>query len=183
MADEWPWGPPKYSNWDACNNTMLSLGENKQVSGTMAAIAEAESSFDWMVLNNTPATGDYSVGLWQVNYYGSLYAGRVQEFGTPEHLAKGGLALQAKAAQSILHSQGFKAWGTYNSGAYEAYLNGVTAPPPDTGLGHEGLPPHDINPPTADYSDTIRKATALQLTVAGHFSNYGGLLRKIPRRY
>jgi hypothetical protein len=183
VGDIWPYGGPKYSNWDSCNNEMLGLGENKQVAGTMAAIAEAESRFDWMVVNDTPSTGDYSVGLWQINYYGGLYSGRVAAYGTPEALAKGGLPKQAKAAQSILRSQGFGAWSTYNNGAYKAYLNGVTAPPPDTGLGHEGLPPHDITPPTADYSDTINKSNAVQLTAAGHFIEFADRIRKIKGPY
>ena len=48
-------------------------------------------------LNNTPATGDYSVGLWQINYYGSLLASRTAEFGTPASL-QGNANAQAKAA-------------------------------------------------------------------------------------
>lgn len=34
------------------------------------AVAKAESGLDPQAINNTPATGDYSVGCFQVNIYG-----------------------------------------------------------------------------------------------------------------
>jgi hypothetical protein len=67
---------------------------------TMAAIAWVESANTGIpnIVNNTPATGDYSVGLWQINYYGSN-ASRASNpiFGSPSSLAQN-VAQQARAA-------------------------------------------------------------------------------------
>jgi hypothetical protein len=65
-----------------------------------AAIAMAESGGNSTALNNDPNTGDYSVGLWQINYYGNLLSGRTQEFGPPAQL-QGDANAQAKAAISL----------------------------------------------------------------------------------
>ena len=66
----------------------------------MAGIAIAESGGDTAALNNNPSTGDYSVGLWQINYYGSLLPGRTAEYGSPAQLQADPNA-QAKAAISL----------------------------------------------------------------------------------
>lgn len=52
----------------------------------MTALAGREAKWNPTALNNTPSTGDYSVGLWQINYYGSLLPGRTQEYGSPQSL-------------------------------------------------------------------------------------------------
>lgn len=66
----------------------------------MAGIALAESGGTTGALNNTPATGDYSVGLWQINYYNGLRSGRTASYGSPTALLASG-TLQAKAAISL----------------------------------------------------------------------------------
>jgi hypothetical protein len=68
---------------------------------TMAAVAYAESGGVTNNLNNNPATGDYSVGLWQINYFGGLLPGRTAKYGAPASLAADPNA-QAKAAISLL---------------------------------------------------------------------------------
>jgi Lysozyme like domain len=132
MGDIWPYGPPRYTNWQQCYDALLSLGFGKADANILAAIAGAESSYDLAVINDTPSTGDYSCGAWQINYYGNLRAGRVAEFGTPKHLVQSSVSDQAKAARGIWQSQGFGAWSTYNHGDYKAYLNNKlpSGPPP-----------------------------------------------------
>jgi hypothetical protein len=125
MGDIWPYGPPAYTNWQQCYDEMLSLGFSRADANIMAAIAGAEASYDLTVVNDTPSTGDYSVGCWQINYYGSLYAGRVAAFGTPRHLAQSGVTGQAKAARTVYADQGFGAWSTYTHGQYRDYLHGA----------------------------------------------------------
>jgi len=66
----------------------------------MAGIALAESSGTTTALNNNPSTGDYSVGLWQINYYGDLLSGRTAEYGSPVQL-QNTPARQAKAAVNL----------------------------------------------------------------------------------
>jgi hypothetical protein len=47
-------------------------------------IAQRESNCTLQVVADRPSTGDYSWGPWQINYYGTLYAGRVALLGTPD---------------------------------------------------------------------------------------------------
>ena len=52
----------------------------------MTALAGRESSWRPTALNNDAGTGDYSVGLWQINYFGNLLDGRTAEYGSPQVL-------------------------------------------------------------------------------------------------
>lgn len=83
----------------------------------MAGIALAESGGRTAVINNTPATGDYSVGLWQINYYDGLLASRTARYGSPAALAADPNA-QAKAAIDLFGGgAGITNWkgdATYN---------------------------------------------------------------------
>lgn len=101
--------------WDA-------NGGNPAVAPVMAAIALAESGGNPNALNNNPATGDYSIGLWQVNYFGSLAPGRTAKYGSPAQLQSDANA-QAKAAVSISgNGSNLAPWTTFTSGAYKRYL-------------------------------------------------------------
>ncbi len=75
-------------------------GGSKAMAPVMAAIAIAESGGNPTSLNNNPNTGDYSVGLWQINYYGNLLSSRTAAYGTPQAL-QGNANAQAKAAISL----------------------------------------------------------------------------------
>jgi len=75
-------------------------GGNPLWAPVAAGIALAESGGNSTSLNNNPSTGDYSVGLWQINYYGELATSRTQQFGSPTSLQSNPLA-QAKAAVAL----------------------------------------------------------------------------------
>lgn len=139
MGDIWPYGPPNHTTWQAVYNEAFLWFPVASVAATFAAIAGAETggSYDLAVINDTPSTGDYSVGTLQINYFGSLYASRAAAYGTPQQLVQGGLSRQFVAAMGIYHGQGFGAWSTYRSGAYLAYLHGNA---PATGGGAGGQP-------------------------------------------
>jgi len=137
MGDEWPWAPPTYVTWQDVFTEMNSLGVSQNDAAIYAAIGEAESSEDLTVLNNTPGTGDYSVGIFQINYYGSLYASRAAAFGTPQQLATGGLTKQCLAAIRI-GAGGFGPWSTFTDGAYVQYLHGASPPTSSGGGGSPG---------------------------------------------
>ena len=64
MTDIWPWGGPKYTTYDACVANLRTQGMDAANAKIGAAIAWLESSGDYLVVNDTPATGDYSVGIW-----------------------------------------------------------------------------------------------------------------------
>lgn len=180
MGDIWPYGAPRYTNWQQCYDALLSLGFGKADANILAAIAGAESSYDLSVVNDTPSTGDYSVGAYQINYYGNLYAGRVKEFGTPRHLAQSDVTTQSKAARGIWQEQGFAAWGTYNSGAYKRYLNNSLpgGPPAYHQLQEPSAP---TNPGADSWSPKITR-TAGHLDGASHaLDNYADALRVLRR--
>lgn len=157
MGDIWPYGPPRHTTTALVRARLAVVGFTGADIDIGQAIAHAEGGLDLAVINDTPATGDYSVGTWQINYYGSLYAERVHEFGTPQYLVVHGLDPQAYACRRIFLQQGWRAWSTYTSGAYRKYLGskGSTSP----GGGGGAPPSHKILPPTEDYSPTIRAAT------------------------
>ncbi len=83
---------------------------------TAYAVCMAESHGIASAINNNPYTGDYSVGLMQINLYGRLRQTRPSE----EWLLNPVNNIQY--AHQIWRANGFKAWGAYNSGAYLKYL-------------------------------------------------------------
>lgn len=159
MGDIWPYGPPdKVSQAQILYQLSITPGVTPDVN-IFAAIAMSESGGDLAVINDTPATGDYSVGIYQVNYYGSLYAGRAAEFGTPQQLIRSGLAGQVNAGVAIWKQQGYGAWGSYNNGSWRQFYNQQAAAGPSQAPGQQTAPlPTDINPPTEDYSATVYAA-------------------------
>lgn len=85
----------------------------------MAAIAEAESGGNTDALNPHDNNGTQSsYGLWQIS----------NGTHTPPSPGWADPATNAKLAIGKLDSQGVGAWGTYNSGAYRAYVSGSTTP-------------------------------------------------------
>ena len=85
----------------------------------MAAIAEAESSGDPNATNPTDNGGTQtSWGLWQIS--NGTHSPVSSNWANP--------VVNAQLAIQKLQSQGLGAWGTYNSGAYKAYLSDGTTP-------------------------------------------------------
>jgi hypothetical protein len=93
----------------------------------MAAIAMAESSGRPTALNNNPATGDQSYGLWQINMLGGMGSERRRQFGISSNDQLYDPATNARAAKAIYDSQGLGAWSVYRSGAYRQYLPAAAA--------------------------------------------------------
>lgn len=178
MGDIWPYGPPHYEAWSVARDWLLHWGMPASLAPVGAAIMEAESSIDTTVINDTPATGDYSVGAAQVNYYGALYAGRAAEFGTPRQLIAGGISAQAKAMVALWRQSGFTPWSTFNDGAYRQYLHGATGPV--FGPGQQTAPIDvSISPPTEDYSDTVRQGATSVRNLGITYANAAIVLRKL----
>lgn len=72
----------------------------------LTAITGVESGYNTNALNTNAATGDYSVGLTQINYFGGLYAERAPHIGTPQQLLAGGLNDQARATAWLYREAG-----------------------------------------------------------------------------
>jgi hypothetical protein len=105
---------------------LISAGLSPAAAITLTAIGGAESDWNTESLNNNPGTGDYSVGVWQINYYGDLLAPRTAEFGSPAELL-GNLGKQASAAATLYHESGFSPWTTYTRGTYTEYVSQAVA--------------------------------------------------------
>lgn len=107
----------------------IAAGGSESLATTMAGIAMAESGGYVGALNDNAKTGDYSVGLWQINYLGSMRAPRTDRYGTPEQLRADPLA-NARAAVDLAGSRGERissAWRhSYESGAYKTFIHPVT---------------------------------------------------------
>lgn len=103
-----------------------SNGGSKALAPIMAAIAMAESGGRTDAMNTRAP--DYSVGLWQINYFGAMMPGRTKAYGSPAQLISDPNR-QAKAAISILKGQGLGAWSTYTNGAYRKYAAGTASSP------------------------------------------------------
>ena len=155
-----------------------SQGGNPAAAPTIAAIAEAESGGNPGALNNDPATGDYSVGLFQTNYFGSLLAGRTAEYGSPAAL-QSNVDLQVKSAIGISgNGTNFSPWSTFKSGAYEQYLPAANAA---AGLAASTPPPTGSGGGTSSSSATLDSLNLNPLdgfgipgSIAGAVSQEGG---------
>lgn len=79
----------------------------------MTAISGRESSWRPTALNNNPSTEDYSVGLFQLNYFGSLAPGRTQAWGTPAQLLNNPQA-QANATYQLVGGNSLSGLSNWN---------------------------------------------------------------------
>lgn len=78
----------------------------------LTAVCGVESTYNTTAWNQTAATGDDSVGLFQINYYDGLYPGRVALTGmTPEQMHVAGVQAQADAAFKLWAQSGLQPWG------------------------------------------------------------------------
>jgi hypothetical protein len=82
----------------------------------MTAIAGRESNWKPSALNNNPGTGDYSVGLTQINYYGDLLNGRTASYGAPATLSSSPQA-QANATFDLAGGNSLSGLGNWKLAA------------------------------------------------------------------
>ena len=151
-------------------------GGNPTEAPIAAAVAWAESGGTTDALHTKAP--DYSVGLWQINYYGNLLPGRTAQYGSPDALLADPLA-QAKAAIAISgNGANWSPWSTFLSGAYLKYL--LTPPTAPTGggsvtgvgAGAGGGPGAAPNPTPA--STTCTRPASFTLGLPGQSSNNAG---------
>jgi hypothetical protein len=180
MGDIWPYGPPAYISYDQAVSDMEFLGMSASDADIMAAIGTAESSLDYRVINDTPSTGDYSVGIWQINYLGSLYASRTAAYGTPKSLIDRGHAAQAYAAHDLWRQSGFSPWSTYNDGAYKYYLHGAHGGSHSHGQTYVPIPA-PTDPGNDSWEHQIRAASGHLAGMAHTFDNAARAIELIRR--
>jgi hypothetical protein len=77
----------------------------------LTAITGVESGYSTRAFNGNAATGDRSVGLTQINYFGPLLQERTQLIGMgPQQLLDSGLAGQARATAILYRTSGLGPW-------------------------------------------------------------------------
>lgn len=97
----------------------INAGGSAALAPLMAAIAEAESGGNPGAVNATDNNGTQtSWGLWQVS--NGTHAQPVPNILDP--------SVNAQQAVAKYNSQGLTAWGTYDSGAYKAFMSAGTTP-------------------------------------------------------
>jgi len=98
---------------DALTTIAQSAGFSRAEALTAAGIALAESGGDRDARGGPNSNGTYDYGLWQIN---SVHK---------ELLAKGSWRdpdSNARMAYSVYKGSGWKAWTTYNTGAYRKFI-------------------------------------------------------------
>ena len=68
--------PQSYVSQSSCENELKKYDWDYS---TALAVAKAESGLNPLALNDNPATGDYSVGCFQINLYGANAYSRPSE--------------------------------------------------------------------------------------------------------
>jgi Lysozyme like domain len=109
----------------------INAGGPRAVAGVAAAIADAESHGNSQAVNRTDNNGTQtSWGLWQIS--NGTHGQPVPDILDP--------AVNAQQAVAKYNNAGhqFTPWGTYDSGAYQAFLGGSTTP--DTNVPGLGAP-------------------------------------------
>lgn len=122
-----------------------------------SAIAMAESGGLSDALNDNPATRDYSVGLWQINYFGDLGPERTAEYGPPDYL-RYHLDAQVFAAINISNdATDWTPWTKYRNGDYLTWMPGEPGPPSHAPGGFAGENFQALAPTTHSAWDNYRQ--------------------------
>lgn len=105
MSAPYPGTPGTRLSYNQIQQLWIQNGGDPGWAPLMAGIAIAESGGQTNILNDNPSTLDYSVGLWQINYFDNLGPGRTAEYGSPAYLAANQNA-QAQAAIKLFGPNG-----------------------------------------------------------------------------
>lgn len=104
----------------------INAGGSKATAPIAAAIAEAESGGNSQATNPADNNGTQtSWGLWQIS--NGTHNQPVPNILTP--------AVNAEQAVAKYQASGWAPWGTYSSGAYQAFLSNSTPPDPNVPAG------------------------------------------------
>ena len=99
-------------------------GFSEEVIPTFIAISQAESGLNPRALNPDTSTGDYSLGLFQINMLGKMGEERRRQFGLKANEELYDPRTNVRAAKAIYDSQGLRAWSVARgkNPIYKQYL-------------------------------------------------------------
>lgn len=107
---------------DQVYQLLIQAGFSPSEAQNFVGIAQAESGLRPNALNNTPSTGDYSVGLFQINFFENLGPARTARyaprFGLPANTSTADFTkwlqqhpeAQADIAHDLFSSSGYSPW-------------------------------------------------------------------------
>jgi hypothetical protein len=121
---------PATSGAYLCASALYNAGFRGWPLTVMTAIAGRESRWKPTALDNNASTGDYSVGLTQINYYGDLYNSRVASYGSPSSLSA---SPQAQANATFDLAGGNSLSGLGNWALSPSPQNGTVPTPTSSG--------------------------------------------------
>lgn len=125
----------------------IQAGGDPSQAATMAAVAMAESGGNPDALNATDNGGKQSsYGLWQVST--GTHTAPSPNWADP--LTNAQLAVQK------MQTQGITAWGTYDSGIYQQFLQSGVAPAEDTSMPNAQGGPSPANEPSTSSSLNVQ---------------------------
>lgn len=136
---------------------------------TMVAIAGAESGWDTTAISYT---NDY--GLWQINH--DVWTGLFNDY-TWDNADD-----NAKMAYYVWQQQGYRAWVTYQTGAYRQYLSQAqdAAGSSGNGGGGGGATESVVQPQDWagwDYSGRVSSTGLTFLQAFNRMNDYGSVIR------
>lgn len=115
------------------------------------------------LVNDTPETGDYSVGLWQINYYAGLEATQTARFGSSDALAADP---DAQARAVIAMSQNGSNWQPWGPDfGYSGYGSTVSTPLAGSKVGN-WLAANGYSVATSSSSASSAPASAMPVVLA-----------------
>jgi hypothetical protein len=163
---DYPGTHPNHLTYAQLEGLWIKAGGPRNVAAIAAAIAEAESGGDANQYNPTDNGGTQtSWGLWQVSHGDhSPYP----NWNDPATNAKYAVAKYRGAGNA------FSPWGTYDSGAYRAFLSGSTTPDPNAPGAAGGVPGTGATLTAAGASPNCLLATP-NFNVLGQLPIVGGL--------
>ena len=126
-------------------------GFSEDVIPTFIAISQAESGLNPRALNPDTSTGDYSLGLFQINMLGKMGDERRRQFGLKANEELYDPRTNVRAAKAIYDSQGLGAWSVTRgeNPIYEQYL-----PEAQKAAGATSSMPQPTAPPPVDSKPT-----------------------------
>lgn len=173
-----PFGPPNYVPYATAVSYLEAAGLSAHDAAIGAAIAQASSTIDTRLIDDTPALHKYNVGAWQFNYYGAAYGPLAALYGTPAQLVAGDILEQSRAAANVFRLYGWQAWPAWQTGAYLPYLLVDTAVPVITqaaGIAAGDLPPAN----EGDWSQLVTDSAVSVNNGTAWLSYYTGALSSI----
>lgn len=107
---------------------LASVGFKGTALNTAEAVARAESGGNAAAHNDTPATGDNSYGLFQINMLGAMGPSRLKAYGLASNNDLLDPTTNAKVAYAMSGGgTNWSPWSTFKNGAYRKFL-GTDAP-------------------------------------------------------